>query len=687
MQSRSLLPHTNLEWTIGHYEPQLAKPNVDPNMRIQYAKMCLSHGLFHGGGESALTRALVQSKKALHEDRNSVEALAIAGMALVKLERMDKAQQFLNMALQRNENDALVSFAYSALARLDGNVDEMLLRLERAVQLAPDAWEPHLMLGRMIFALSKTSKEPHMLHRALYHMLAATTLSPDVLRIVPQVLLDIGVVCLQQKRFADAEKFLYQLKEHPRYGLQAKRNLAEVAFAMKKYHNAIQRFRGYLNQKEAMSRTVAAQTRDRVSNADVQSRIAMSWLKLGDLRRAKAECQRSLQFDPHNLFARHTLGCIFVKEGAFAEGVREFRENLHQHPEYIESYREIILVYLQAGDWDWISQALLFEVSNYDRLPIGGMIDARVCTRERIQAIVDELKFSGIDASQIILPVIAMTQDELLRFQLWEAACDATEQCVGIETQEKLRSPERNYSIRLAEDALGAAKHIPLDILMLGLNIQYADIKASALERYPQANSLEEHQRNEKMETRIARSYQMMLLLACSFHSDPRCDELLQRWTSGQNDRNMEIATWTAWALKGHPEAVSRLAAMTKGSAGSHSHLQTLARSTSRGQSSTPMLREEDRSGSCRICKKKQDAVNHFLTGQNIQICDACIQESFVTNSLKLAERNHSCSLCGNTHLESPPLCKVGPSVVCNHCAQLSLGSAERAFVNKTLSG
>ena len=104
----------------------------------------------------------------------------------------------------------------------------------------------------------------------------------------------------------------------------------------------------------------------------------MSWFKLGDLKRAKGECQRALQYDPNHLLARHTLGCILIKEGLYAEGLREFRENLHLNPEYIKSYRELVKLYKNAGDWDWLNKALLSEVSNYDRLPIGGVVDARV---------------------------------------------------------------------------------------------------------------------------------------------------------------------------------------------------------------------------------------------------------------------------------------------------------------------
>ena len=73
-------------------------------------------------------------RKVLHDDRNSVEAMAIAATALVRMERIDKAQPFLMMAQQRKTEHPLLSFALSAFERLNGNIDGMLVHLERSIQ-------------------------------------------------------------------------------------------------------------------------------------------------------------------------------------------------------------------------------------------------------------------------------------------------------------------------------------------------------------------------------------------------------------------------------------------------------------------------------------------------------------------------------------------------------------------------
>ena len=686
MSANHLLPHSNIEWTIEHHEARLVRSSADPQIRLQLAQLSLSHGLFHGGGEHALSKALAQAKKVLHDDRNSVEAMAIAAIALVRMERIDKAQPFLVMAQQRKSEHPLLSFACSAFDRSNGDLEGMLQHLERSIQLAPEAWESHATLGRMLFALSEAHSNAQMRERAQFHLLKAISLFPEITKVMSSVLLDLGILCLREEQFQEAEKCLSKLKEHPKLGLKSKRYLAEVAFQVGKYHNAIQRFRTYLNQKEALNRTISAQNRDRSSNAAIQAKIAMSWFKLGDLRRAKSECQRALQFDPNHLLARHTLGCILIEEGSYPEGLREFRENLHVHPEYIKSYRELVKLYKNAGDWDWLNKALLSEVSNYDRLPIGGVVDARVCTRERIQVIIEELKGLDADSASLILPVIAMTQDELLRFQLWEAACDIAEEVNAYSVKSALEQPDRNYSVSLGEDALSSAKHVPLSALMQGLNIQYTDIKAAALERYPQAHSLEAHQRNEKSEVRVARSYQMHLLLACAFHNSDQVSELFKRWTSGQNDRNMEIATWVGWALRNHRDAIGRLRTITKDRQASPKQVQALALATNQQMSNRVTLRVEDRAGKCRVCGKSHESVNHFIQGHNIQICDSCIVEAFTGVDIKPAHQSHSCSLCGNTQLEAAPLLMAGSNVVCNSCAQLSLGYNNRVFVARALT-
>ena len=135
-----------------------------------------------------------------------------------------------NHAQQRKAEHPLLSFACSAFDRLNGDLEGMLEHLEHAILLAPDAWESHATLGRMLFALSEAHSNALLRERAQYHLLKAISLFPEITKIMSSVLLDLGVLCLREEQFQEAEKCLSKLKEHPKFGLKSKRYLADVFF-------------------------------------------------------------------------------------------------------------------------------------------------------------------------------------------------------------------------------------------------------------------------------------------------------------------------------------------------------------------------------------------------------------------------------------------------------------------------
>ena len=166
----SLFPHQKLELRINRLESQLQNQQVnDPAIRLELARITLSIGLFHQGGEVPCARALGQAKKVLREDPSSIEALTIAGLSLIGMDRPESAQRHIERALSLDANRADLQLAAGYLARSQGRFEDMIGHLERACKLSPQAWEPHLFLGGSLLAIGRKESELRAKHATPTH--------------------------------------------------------------------------------------------------------------------------------------------------------------------------------------------------------------------------------------------------------------------------------------------------------------------------------------------------------------------------------------------------------------------------------------------------------------------------------------------------------------------------------------
>ena len=435
----SLYAHTKLDWTISRLEDQLHQQPDDPELRLQLGRAVLSRGLFHGGGEQACTRALALARKVLNDDPASPEGFVLAGHALVGIERTEAARKYLDQALRVEADDPRLRLALGALEQMRGDLGPAVRNFELACRQAPEAWETHLALGRALMALARQRGHPRRLvERGQFHLVQALRREPSPDQSAP-LLKDLGISCMLTGRLREAEKFFIRLREHEDFAASARLHLGEVAYELGKYNNAIQHWRQYLRQQPDDPRVLA--------------RMAMAWFQLGEHGRARKACHEALLVDPTNTNARHALGCTMLEEGDPNEALRVFRENLKDHPDHMPSYIELVRTRRVGGDVTWLIRALEVEVGQFDRLPLGGQSDARTMTRERIRVVLEELRSVGPSTSRPILGAIEHTQDEGLRFQLWEAACALAMGAVADEASGRLRDPSRHFGPALGGEA------------------------------------------------------------------------------------------------------------------------------------------------------------------------------------------------------------------------------------------
>ena len=668
---KTLFPHQKLEWTINHIDETLGQTPGDPALRTELARALLSSGLFHRGGERACSRALSTARKVLNEDPASVEALVIAGMALVGLERPDAAARYLDQAAHIDAERADLRLARGALEQRNGNLGAAVRNLESACRLSPDAWEPHMLLGRALMVLSRRHNQNHRLvERCQYHLVRALKLKPPPDQL-PPMLKDLGVSCMLTGRHREAEKFFIRLREHSEHKTIARYFLGQVAYQLGKYNNAIQHYRQFL--------------RDQPEDPNVLARMAMAWFQLGDYARAREACHQALLIDPDNLSARHALGCALLEEGEPNEALRIFRETLRENPDHMDSYLELVRTRRLGGDINWLVQALNVEVRQHDRMPPGGNRNARDLTRKRVSVVLSELQSVGPSTVSAILSAINHTQDECLRFQLWETASAMAESAVADEAAARLREPGRYFSPRLGAESLSAAHALPEPVLTAGLLIEEPDLKRAAVDRHGPAHDVQEHRRNLVVERNNARAYQALLLLAIGSRRSPAGKNLLRTWASTADD-DMASAAWAALSVYGEPAAAASLRkrAEVRHAGGVVEHL--LQQVAPQERSNEPRRISDGEQTRCTTCGRGPGEVTHMMAGGGVVICDRCVVRLWQNRRSLSAPDDATCDLCGRSHFEADGLHAYNKVNICSHCVHLSLGLLEREEVDRFLS-
>ncbi len=666
-----MYPHQKLDWSATRLEARLAEAPDDDVARLELARIQLSRGLYHGAGETACVHALQHARRILQADPSHVEALVLGGAALVGMDRPETSQRYLDEALRIDPDRADLHLAMGAMYRGLGDRHLALRHLEIACRASPESWEVHLLLGRTLAERARQVGGNRLVERSQYHLVRALKLEPSPDMLAP-LMRDLGISCLQTGRYPEAEKLFVRLREHPRFAAQARKHLGHVAFALGKFKSAIQHYRHYL---EAHGDDVNALTQ-----------VGMSYLQLGELERAREYCNHALLLSPDHLPARHALGCTLLEEGQVVEAMKLFKETLEDHPEDLPSYVELVRTRRRAGDGAWMQRALTSEVGAFDRLPpTGGEGAPRTLTRRRISVLLDELRAIGPSSVPAVLEAIDRTDDEGLRFTLWEAACALAAGHVADEVGMRLREPGKHYSSAMARAALAAAGFIPEPTLTAGLNVTVDDTQKMAVERRGNAAVIGTHRRNLETERDVARAYQSLLLLAIASRRSRSARQLLDGWSDA--DPELLVAVNAARVMCGDDAAATALLrrAQERGAAPIVERLLAMVTPPSaRGEPHPVSGGGADTHCSC--CGRTGKECQHLMAGTRAVVCDHCVGEIARNRRTLIAPDDAVCALCGRTHFESRAVYRHAGADVCADCLDLSMGLLEREEIDRFLA-
>lgn len=667
-----MYPHQKLDWSAGRIEARLAEHPDDVQARLELARLYLSRGLYHGGGEAQCSLALQQARRVLQDDPASAEALIMAGAALVGMDRPEGAQRYLDEAIRLDAERPDLHLALGAMYRGLGDRHLAIRHLETACRGAPQSWEVHLLLGRTLAERARqVGTGIRLVERSQYHLVQALKLDPSPDLLAP-LMRDLGLSCLQTGRYAEAEKLFVRLRENPRFSALARKYLGQVAYSLGKYKNAIQHYRHYLDAHG--------------EDANALAQMGMSYLHLGELDRAREYCNRALLLAPDHLGARHALGCTLLEEGQSAEAMKVFKETLEDHPEDLTSYLELARTRRRTGDATWLQKALTMEVSAFDRLPlVGGDGAPRTLTRKRIAVLLDELRAVGPSSVPAVLGAVELTEDEGLRFTLWEAACALASGHIADEVATRLRDPGRTYSVTLARNALAAAGSIPEPALTAGLNVTMEDIQRAAVDRRGGAHDLTAHRRNVDAERDVARAYQALLLLAIATRRSRAARALLTSW-GADADPDLQVAVLAAQVMCGDNDAVRLLVRRAQERGAGSIVERLLAHVTPPTQHVDPQPVGRGQDVHCSACGRTNRDCTHLMAGTRAVVCDLCVHAIAKNRRALAAPDDAACHLCGRTHFESRGIYRHAGVDVCADCLDLSMGLLEREEIDRFLA-
>ena len=666
---RALFPHNKLEWKINDLTNKSGRAGGNIVLLVQLMKLHLSRAMFHDGGEQDCAHAKRHGDRILQEDDNNVDAIAMIALSLVYLGRQEEAERYLAKGHDIDSDNTFLNLATGVYYRSHNYLAQTVEYWARALEHAPRVWEIHRMLGTAYLqryhdqSLEKAHQE-RLGQRSLYHLIRALQSRND-LDLDPNYLKELGYACLINKYNREAERYFNRLRQSLINVDESSYYLGLVAYELGKFNNAVQHFRTYLTHHP--------------DHVDIIAKKSEAWFHLGEFEKAKRAAQDCLKLEPYHLDARLVLGRSLVQLGDVQDAVRIFGETIAERPDHIESFQEVVYLRLEAGDTKWIERALFNEVESYSSLPKNVGAESSEIVRQRIGVVLGALMQIGRSMVSAILSAINCTQDEHLRFALWETVVMMTQDSKATELMEQLSQSQKQFDLELGCSALSVASLIPEEVLIEGVKITDNDIRVSALNKYDPAYDVSEHKKNEESERQISRGYQALLLLALAQHKTETVKAFLRDWKE-QSDTDMSVAANIGLALNGELTAFEDLSQMTKTSNRIRllSSIKKKVFRVSEHRDQADFLYSETEA--CQTCTQSGKEIHHFIRTNEGAICSTCITHSL---SADTASQDAICVFCNRNFFLSSNLVTYRGVEICSTCQNQSQQELERGTIHQ----
>lgn len=668
MDKHSLFPHQRLDRIISDLGSKSKNSGGSFSELLELMKAYLSKGLFHDGGERSCSEAVHVGTKLLQESPDNLDVLGLMALALVGIDRHQHAQKYLETAKKLDVNNSYVQLGFSFCAQAENQLKAVIYHLQKAVSLAPKAWELNLRLGRIYLYLAQEKESRGKSYarnaaQSLYHLIQAL-LYNSFLGKKNNFLRDIGLSCLLNERYKEAERYFSRLKTQQKEQAEPRYYMGLATFKLKKYNNAIQHFRWFMKENN---------DRD-----DVLLKQAESLYCLGDYAKAKQVALNVLQIQPNDLSARLLLGKSLLAQGETREALRIFHESLTRDPGHLESFSEIVRIRQEEEDVEWLSRALCLEVEQYSSASSAMHHEASIALRKRIGVILREMMMLGAEALPEVLRAINYSQDENLRFALWEVACLMAENEYAIKCEEQIENSSRHFSLELGELLLTVGSQISEERLIPAMYITEDDIAKAAIDRHPPAHDVKQHEQNKQKQVVIAQGYKGLLLLTIASTKTEKSRKFLRDYGLKVQNRDEKVAANIGLMLNGDVQAFEEVEKIAK-SIDRRRNIHNIHKALQTSKNSSKPKELISTTEVCQLCRQSGDPIAHFLQTPSGAICNLCVIKS---QRAAVAKDDASCVFCSKNFVLTKRIYSYQNVNICFECYEYSQMISERRLID-----
>ncbi|MGD1276027.1 MAG: tetratricopeptide repeat protein [Tepidisphaeraceae bacterium] len=274
--------------------------------------------------------------------------------------RLREAQTLYQQHLASHPDDGQATQLLGLVHLHLGQAPEALELLNRAAELDPQAPDRHCHLGMALLALSRPDEAAGALQRALalkpdyldawYHLahalhaagrldeaVAAYRRTLELRPQFPTVHNDMGAALAAQGRYDQAVvAFQTALSQRPQYP-EALNNLDEALVQQGKWAEAV-----------AVSRQIVAMQPD---SAEVHDRLAVELARAGWLEESVRSAEKAVSLRPDFAEGHNTLGMSLAKLGRLEQAKATLQRALALKPDLSSARFNLSLIYLVQGDW------------------------------------------------------------------------------------------------------------------------------------------------------------------------------------------------------------------------------------------------------------------------------------------------------------------------------------------------
>jgi tetratricopeptide (TPR) repeat protein len=278
----------------------------------------------------------------LKTNPNDTEALIYRGQIQVKQGNASDAAETLQQAVRNAPDNGVAHYHLGVAFDQMGNAGRAEQEWRDAARLRPDLSDAQRALATVELrngsweSLAQTANQ--MINKQLSQGEADLTKAMQVAPQSPVGFIHMGNLRLQQKKFAEAEKYFEQALTNDPNAADALSGVANVFIEEKQPDKAVTR--------------INAQIARQPSNSNFHYLLGAVLFNQKDYKGAEAELRRAVELDKNNPDARMKLGQVQLAEGQVDQAIATYQDSIKESPRDVRYYILCGELYESQKKWD-----------------------------------------------------------------------------------------------------------------------------------------------------------------------------------------------------------------------------------------------------------------------------------------------------------------------------------------------